>query len=162
MERIAEALAQPLMGIYVRVLAVVLLYGAAMHVGNMLGLSGTPWSQTPRLFRAMDVVLLVFDLVVAAGLWIRKPWAVVAFVCGLVLLQILPYTLFRQHFVRSPEDVRTLNGLLGTELVLLLMLGVLLVTGWDGPGPHARSADKYFHRSALSWRDASRPRSAVP
>ena len=97
-----------------------------MHVGNMLGLTGTPWSQTPRLFRSMDVVLLVFDLVVAAGLWIRKPWAVVAFAAGLVLLQILPYTLFRRHFVRGPEDVSTLNGLVATELVLLLVLGVLL------------------------------------
>ena len=58
---------------YVRLLAVVLLYGAAVHVGNMLGLTGTPWLQTPRLHRAMDVVLLVFDLVVAAGLWMKRP-----------------------------------------------------------------------------------------
>ena len=126
MDRIAEALTQPWLSIYVRVLAVVLVYGAVMHVGNMLGLTGKPWMQTPLLFRVMDVVLLVFNLAVAVGLWLRHSWAVVAVVAGLVLLQIVPYTVFRRHFIQTPQDAQTLNGLIGTELVLLLILGVLL------------------------------------
>lgn len=117
-----EALSNTWTGVYVRALAVILLYGAAMHVGNMLGLTGRPWIETPLLHRVMDVVLLSFNIVVAAGLWLRKPWGVVAFVVGILLLQIVPYTLFRSHFIQAPEDVKALNGLVVTEILLLALL----------------------------------------
>ena len=127
MTHLAEALAQPWTGIYVRVVACVLVYGALMHVSNMLGLSGTPWQEQPALWRVMDVVLLVFNVVTAVGLWLRQPWAVVCLVAGLVLLQFVPYTIFREHFVRVPADAATLNGLLGTEALLLAILVALVL-----------------------------------
>ena len=74
----------------------------------------------------MDVVLLVFDVVVAIGLWVKKPWAIVAVFLGIMLLQWIPYTVFRRHFIQSLADPGTLNGLIGTEVLLLAILGVLL------------------------------------
>lgn len=124
---LANAVDQRWTGIYLRVLAAILIYGASVHVGNMLGLTGTAWGDTPVLWRVMDVVLLVFNAVVAVGLWLKRPWAVVSFVVGIVLLQIVPYTLFRQHFMRAPEDAGALTGLVGTLLLLLGILVVLLV-----------------------------------
>ena len=81
---------------------------------------------TPLLWRVMDVVLLVFNGVVAVGLWRRDQWAVVALVVGVVLLQLVPYTLLREHFAQTPEDASTLSGLVGTLTLLLVVLGVLL------------------------------------
>lgn len=106
-------------GHYLRFLAIVLMYGATVHVGNILGLNGQPWMETPLLWRVMDVGLLSFDLCVSVGLWLKQPVAIVVCAVGLLLLQILPYTLFRDAFIQTPTDAQTLNGLVGTELLLL-------------------------------------------
>ena len=108
-------------------LAVILVYGALVHVGNMLGMTGTPWPETPMLWRVMDVVLLVFNVVVAIGLWTRVSWSVAAYVAGVLVLQVVPYTVFRTHFIRAPADAATLNGLLGTHAVLLAVLLALVI-----------------------------------
>ena len=94
----------------------------------MLGLTGVPWRDTPVVWQTMDVVLLLFNIVVGVGLWQRRSWAVVTLVGGVVLLQLVPYTVFRERFVRGAEDIATLNGLLGTWVILLAVLTVLVVT----------------------------------
>ena len=115
-------------GIYLRVLAAVLAYGASVHAGNMLGVGHGPWGEMPVHWRVMDVILLVFNVTVAYGLWMKQPWAVLAFVGGVVLLQIVPYTVFRQHFVQTAGDTQTLNGLIGMHLILLAVLAGLVVS----------------------------------
>ncbi|MEO1403102.1 MAG: hypothetical protein AAFV72_17890 [Cyanobacteria bacterium J06635_1] len=114
-------------GIYLRAVALLLAYGALIHVGNMLGWSGTPWLQTPLHWRIMDVVLLSFNAIAAVGLWLRQPWAVIFLVLGIVTLQLIPYTLFRPYFIETPDQAQTLNGLISTELILLTGLGGLLI-----------------------------------
>ncbi|MEM9216563.1 MAG: hypothetical protein AAGD25_19725 [Cyanobacteria bacterium P01_F01_bin.150] len=39
---------------YAKFLALVLLYGAIVHIGNISGLSGTPWRSTPLLWQGME------------------------------------------------------------------------------------------------------------
>ena len=112
--------------IYVRVLAVALACGASVHLANMLGLSGAPWSHSPLLWRALDVVLIVFNLVVGAGLWFRRPWAVIAFVAGMIAFQLVPYSLFRAQFVLTPAHGQALNALLATELLMIAILVTLI------------------------------------
>jgi hypothetical protein len=46
--------------------------------------------ETPVHWRVMDIILLLFNAIVAIGLWVRVPWAVVAFVLGIIALQIIP------------------------------------------------------------------------
>ena len=114
-----SAIEQPWMAIYTKVVAIALLYGATVHISNMLGLTGTPWLATPLLWRGMDVLLLIFDLVTAIALWRGLVWSIWLLFAGITLLQIIPYTLWRSYFVLNPEDARILNGLLGTEILLL-------------------------------------------
>ena len=114
-----SAIEQPWMAIYTKVVAIALLYGATVHISNMLGLTGTPWLATPLLWRGMDVLLLIFDLVTAIALWRGLVWSIWLLFAGITLLQIIPYTLWRSYFVLKPEDARILNGLLGTEILLL-------------------------------------------
>ena len=121
-----SAIEQPWMAIYTKVVAIALLYGATVHISNMLGLTGTPWLATPLLWRGMDVLLLIFDLVTAIALWRGLFWSIWLLFAGITLLQIIPYTLWRSYFVLNPEDAQILNGLLGTEILLLSILLLLI------------------------------------
>lgn len=125
-EALHSALQPPWTSVYVKVMALVLLYGATVHIGNMAGLTGTPWLSTPLLWRGMDVALLSFDLTAAIALWRGLVWSVWLLFGGITLLQFVPYTLLRAHFILKPSDAQTLNGLLGTEALLLAFLALLL------------------------------------
>ena len=97
------AIKQPWTTIYLKVIAIALLYGATVHVSNILGFSGTPWLATPLLWRSLDVLLLIFNLVTAIALWRGLAWSLWLLFGGISLLQILPYTLWRSQFVFTPE-----------------------------------------------------------
>ena len=120
------ALQQFWTSIYAKVMAIVLCYWATVHVANMVGLTGTPWLQTPLLWRGMDVALLLFDMTAAIALWRGLGWSVWLVFGGIILLQFVPYTLLRSHFILKPEDAQVLNGLLGTEAILLGIFALLL------------------------------------
>ncbi|MEM7590297.1 MAG: hypothetical protein AAF383_02030 [Cyanobacteria bacterium P01_A01_bin.83] len=122
-----SALQQPWTAVYIKIIALALLYGATVHVGNILGLTGTPWIDTPLLWRLLDIILLIFDLVTAIALWRGLAWSIWLLFGGIFLLQILPYTLLRSYFILKPEDAQVLNSLLGTEVLLLSVLILLLV-----------------------------------
>ncbi|MEO1208652.1 MAG: hypothetical protein AAFX78_03835 [Cyanobacteria bacterium J06638_20] len=125
-QSLQPAFQQPWTANYAKFLALVLLYGASVHIGNMAGFTGTPWLSTPLLWRGMDVALLGFDIVTAIALWRGLSWSVWLLFGGMTLLQFLPYTVLRSHFVLKPEDAQTLNGLLGTEGILLAIFALLL------------------------------------
>ena len=120
------AIARPLTSLYLRFLSLVLLYGASVHVANIVGWGDLSWLETPLLWRVMDILLLGFDVAVAIGLWQRRLWAAIAFPCGLVVLQLIPYTVWRSQFVQSAADAKVLNSLLGSEVVLIAVLMLLL------------------------------------
>lgn len=120
------ALQQFWTSIYAKVMAIVLCYGATVHVGNMAGLTGMPWLATPLLWRVMDVALLLFDMTAAIALWKGLGWSVWFVFGGLMLLQFVPYTLLRSQFILQPGDGEILNGLLGTEALLLAIFALLL------------------------------------
>ncbi|MGK7941909.1 MAG: hypothetical protein AB4062_17500 [Crocosphaera sp.] len=113
--------------IYLRFLSICLIYGALVHLSNIFGLGEVPWLETPFHWRLMDIILLIFDILLAIGLWSPYFKAVIAFFVGIFTLQIIPYTVFRQFFISSPEDVNTLNGLLGTEFILITILIILII-----------------------------------
>lgn len=116
----------PWTAIYTKIMAAVLLYGATVHIGNIAGLTGTPWLSTPLLWRSLDITLLVFDIVAAIALWLGLTWSVWLVFGGILLFQFVPYTLLRSQFILKPENAQTLNGLLGTEALLLAIFAVLL------------------------------------
>ena len=89
------AIKQPWTAIYTKVIAIALFYGATIHISNMLGLTGTPWLTTPLLWRSLDILLLIFNLVTAISLWRGIAWSIPLLFGGITLLQILPYTIWR-------------------------------------------------------------------
>lgn len=125
-EPLSTALKYPWTSRYAKFLALILFYGATVHIGNMAGLTSTPWRSTPLLWQCMDVALLSFDIVTAIALWKALPWSVWLTFSGITLLQFVPYTVGRSHFILTPEDAQTLNALLATEALLLAIFALLL------------------------------------
>ena len=121
-----SGLKQPWTAIYTKIIAITLLYGALVHIGNIFGLTGTAWLSTPVLWRSMDILLLIFDLVTAIALWQGIAWSVWLLFSGILLFQVVPYTLFRSHFIVKSEDAQILNSLLGTEAIFLSIFILLL------------------------------------
>ena len=115
-------------GIFLRFLSICLVYGALVHCSNILsvGEGDVSWSETPLLWRLMDFILLIFDVITAISLWLRPFYGMIAFFVGIICLQIIPYTLFAQYFIAKPEDIETLNGLVGTEILLMTILIILI------------------------------------
>ena len=114
------------MGIYLRILAIIIAYGASVHFANLMGLGEKPWSEAPITWQVGDVAYALIDTLTAIGLWRRTAWGVLCFL-GAIASQFLIYTLFIEYFAFTVEQRQTIYGLLGTEAVLLLVLAILFV-----------------------------------
>ena len=128
-ERTQEAIKTRRVSVFLKVLSVFLLLGAASHLGSILGIiGGTPWSARPLLLRIADSVMLPLDLIMAWGLWRARLWAVFAWLACILLLQFVPFLLFTDHFASSPMEKRTLYGLLATHASLVCVFILLLLS----------------------------------
>ncbi len=125
-EFLISGLKQPWTAIYTKIIAIALLYGASVHIGNIFGLTGTAWLSTPVLWQSMDILLLTFDFITAIALWQGRGWSVWLLFSGILLLQVIPYTLLRSYFIVQLEDSQVLNSLLGTEAIFLSVFILLL------------------------------------
>lgn len=103
-------------------------YGAAVHVMNMLSMSGFNWLSAPLKWQALDVVYLILDAAVVLGLLFAFRIGLVAFFAA-AMSQILLYTVFRKwiidvpaEFQRSPEEVAYLDGLVAFHVVTILLM----------------------------------------
>ena len=107
-------------------------YGAYDHVANMASLSGFDWPFAPLKWQGLDIVYLVLDLVVVAGVILARRVWIIAF--GIAATsQIVLYTVLRSWvldvpaaFVVSPESENYLTGLVAFHLVSLTIVGALL------------------------------------
>ena len=107
------------MGIYLRILAVVLGYGAIVHFANIAGFGETPWHDGPLAWRIGDLVYAPLNIIAAVGLWKRAPWGILLFFLA-IGSQFLIYTIFIRHFAFTAEHRQTIYGLLSTEAVLVV------------------------------------------
>lgn len=118
-------------------------YGAAVHVMNMLSLTGFDWASSPIKWRVLDWVYLLMDVSVAIGLVLKWRVGFVCFFCA-AFSQIVLYTAFRSWvvdvpaaFQRSPEELAYLDTLLMfhavTILVMIACLSILAATAKSEP-----------------------------
>lgn len=115
-------------------------YGALVHVMNMASLTGFDWPAAPLKWQVLDVVYLILDVIVVAGLirgWRLGYWAFFT----AALSQILLYTLLRDWitdvpdaFARAPEEIAYLDTLVIFHLVTLAAMGGVLWLKRRGPG----------------------------
>ena len=114
------------MGIYLRILAIIIAYGASVHIANMMGFGEMSWAEMPLTWRVGDLVYGLLDTVTAIGLWQKTVWGIFCFLSA-IASQFLIYTLFIDYFAFTSEQRQTIYGLLGTELILVLLFFLLFI-----------------------------------
>ena len=126
LENLRQVAKNSWMGIYLRILAIIIAYGALVHLTNLMGWGEMPWSEMPLTWRGGDIVYGLLDTVTAIGLWQRKAWGIICFFSA-IASQFLIYTVFVDYFAFTDEQRQTIYGLLGTELILLSVFLVLFL-----------------------------------
>ncbi len=118
--------------IVIWIVALFYAYGAIVHVMNMLSLTGFDWRSAPVKWQALDVVYLVIDVVVVAGLLLSWKVGYVAFDLA-ALSQIVLYTALRSwiidvpaEFAVSDEQQSYLTGLVVFHCVTIVLVTLAL------------------------------------
>lgn len=118
--------------IIIWIVALFYAYGALVHVMNMLSLTGFDWRSAPLKWQVLDVVYLIIDGVVVAGLLLSWKAGYVAFYLA-ALSQIALYTVLRSwiidvppEFTVSDEQRSYLTGLVVFHGVTLLLVTLAL------------------------------------
>lgn len=111
------------------IIALFYLYGAAVHVFNILGLSGFDWRTAPLKWQVLDIVYLAIDILVVVGLILSWKVGFVAFYVA-AISQIILYTLFRDWIVDVPAEFSVSEEQRGylTTLVIFHCVTIILVT----------------------------------
>ena len=63
-----KAAQRPPLKVYLRILALFYAFGAAVHLGNLLGFGEMPLSEAPLSWRIGDVVYAALDTATATGI----------------------------------------------------------------------------------------------
>ena len=114
------------LGYFLKVVAVLYLLGALVHLGNLTGFNEIQPKEAPLIWLVLDVFYLVLDLLVGIGLWQRTSWGVKCFLIA-VMTQLVLYTGFPSYFAKTPGQVEALRGLVGFHLSTVAMYVVLRV-----------------------------------
>ena len=111
------------------IIALFYLYGAAVHVFNILGLSGFDWRTAPLKWQVLDIVYLIIDLLVVTGLILSWKAGFVAFYVA-AISQIVLYTIFQDWIVDVPAEFTVSEEQRGylTTLVIFHCVTIALVT----------------------------------
>ena len=111
------------------IVALFYAYGAVVHVLNMLSLSGFDWQSAPLKWQALDIVYLVLDVVVVAGLLLSWKAGYAAFYVA-AISQIFLYTVFRNWITDVPPEFAVTDEQRSylTGLVVFHCITVVLVT----------------------------------
>ena len=89
--------------VLLRIVAFFYLYGASVHVLNMLSLTGFDWLASPLKWQVLDVVYLILDLLVAVGLFAGWKIGFIAFYIAAVSQSLL-YTVLKDWVITVPAD----------------------------------------------------------
>ena len=111
------------------IVALFYAYGAVVHVMNMLSLSGFDWQSAPLKWQALDIVYLILDVVVVAGLLLSWKAGYAAFYLAAVS-QIILYTVFRSWITDVPPEFAVTDEQRSylTGLVIFHCVTIVLVT----------------------------------
>lgn len=105
-------------------LAAFYAYGAAVHVANMLSMTGFAWPAAPLKWQLLDILYLILDGVVVLGLLRDRRFGLIAFFVA-AESQVLLYTVFRDWILDVPNSFAEIAS---QTAYLDLLVGFHLVT----------------------------------
>ena len=118
------------------IIALLYLYGAIVHLMNILGLMGFDWLKAPLKWQILDISYLILDITVAIGFFLK--WRV-AFICFYIatISQLFLYTIFKswiidvpKEFTLSSDQLSGLNTLVIFHLITIILISVIQATNY--------------------------------
>ena len=126
MHLIFESRHKKSIGIYLRIIALLYLYGAIVHYANLLGFGEMPFIKEPLSWQIADVSYAILDTITVIGLWLKTPWGMASFFLS-AASQLFLYIGFPQWFAFNPEQQQLLGSMVIFHIVtLLIFFGLLL------------------------------------
>ena len=126
MEFLNEIAVRPWMSIYLKIIAVILAFGAISHIRNMLGYGEKPFAQFPTAWKIGDVYFTILNVVAVIGLWKKAGWGILAFLIAM-FSQFIIYTIFIKYFAFTDEHRKAIRGLLITEAIMVGIFVILIL-----------------------------------
>ena len=97
MNLIFESRHKASMGIYLRILALIYLYGGIGHYANLIGFGEIPFIQEPLSWQIMDIYYAILATFTVIGLWLKTRWGIICFFLS-AASQLILYIGFPQCF----------------------------------------------------------------
>lgn len=126
LEALKQAAQFPWMGTYLRLLSILIAYGASVHFANLIGLGEKTWQEAPLAWKIGDIFYLFVDSLTAIGLWQRTTWGIICFFSA-IASQLVIYTIFIDNFALTVNHRQTIYGLLATEAILVFTWVILFL-----------------------------------
>lgn len=124
--QIIESSHKPWMGVYLKILALLYLYGAAVHCANIFGFGEMAWPEMPLSWKIGNISYGILSLIAFVGLWIKSRWGIASFLL-IVVSQLVLYIGFPKWFILDQEDQQDLSILVIFNLVsLIIFVGLVL------------------------------------
>ena len=128
MHFILESRHKPIMGIYLRIVALLYLYGAIVHYANLLGFGEMPFAKEPLSWQIGDISYAILDTFTLGGLLLKTRWGIVCLFLS-AISQLILYLGFPQWFAFNQEQQELLWSMVIFHLVTLsIFFGLLLFT----------------------------------
>ncbi len=108
-------------------IALAYTFGAAVHVANLAGFGPTPPAGKNRVFAALDIVYLVLNVAVIAGMIAGAPWGYVAFFVA-AGSQVVLYVGFTDYFAADADQRGQLRGLVRFHVATAAVMVALLAS----------------------------------
>ena len=114
--------------IYLRILAMLYLYGAIVHYANLLGFGEIPFAQEPLSWKIADILYAILDTFTYTGLWLKKIWGIAGFLMS-AFSQLVLYIGFPHWFAFNPQQQELLWSMVIFHLVTLtIFFGLLFLS----------------------------------
>lgn len=110
-----DSLNRPWMGIYLRILSIILAYSALK-----------PWHEMPLTWKIGDITYAILNILGAIGLGKKTIWGI-SFLLLAILSQFIIYTVFIEDFAFTIQQKQIIHLLLLEEAILLAIFIVLLI-----------------------------------
>ena len=110
-----DSLNRPWMGIYLRILSIILAYSTLK-----------PWHEMPLTWKIGDITYAILNILGAIGLGKKTIWGI-SFLLLAILSQFIIYTVFIEDFAFTIQQKQIIHLLLLEEAILLAIFIVLLI-----------------------------------
>ncbi|MFQ5588286.1 MAG: hypothetical protein ACE5F7_05540 [Nitrospiria bacterium] len=128
LKSILNARESPVMGIYLKLLAFVLLGFAGLHFANLLGYGDVSLEKMLPAARLAHILYAQFFAITAVGLWKLTSWGVACFLMG-AISQIILYWGVPEYFTQVIEGQQAFQGIINIHISLLAIFCLIRIKG---------------------------------